>query len=309
MTVAAEKTIVRESFAMLADAARHKPANRLAVERIEYVTTAQLVRDTIGMIARLPASIDGVVGMARSGLIPASVIAAHLHLPLYATACGEVASCGHGARLSPGDRRHRHLLLLDDTTMSGAQMTRALPWVKSAFPGCRVTPAAVYPTPQSRGVVAEFARELPPPHLLEWNLFNSGYVNVMVTDLDGIICEECPAAADDDGPAYGFFLENARPIQLPRRAPVYAIVTARLDKYRPQTEAWLRRWGVRYDKLVMWPEDDARGRWSVPGRVAAFKGAYYRLCGASLMVESDPIQAAWIRKVSGKLVLCPKEWR
>jgi hypothetical protein len=45
------------------------------------------------------------------------------------------------------------------------------------------------------------------------------------------------------GPRYENFLVNARPKFLPRKYHVKLICTARLEKWRPQTEEWLRRHG------------------------------------------------------------------
>jgi uncharacterized HAD superfamily protein len=129
----------------------------------------------------------------------------------------------------------------------------------------------------------------------------------MVTDMDGVLCEDCPPGCDDDGPLYAEFLRTARPFHLPRRQPVGAIITARLEKYRDQTEAWLARHRVQYEQLVMWDSTDAPGRWDPPMRIPAWKAAFFEVSRALLFVESDPRQAQAIRQLTGKPVVCTNE--
>jgi len=108
------------------------------------------------------------------------------------------------------------------------------------------------------------------------------------TDFNGILCDERTGAS----------------LQLPRRRPVLAIVTARPAKARGDTEAWLAAWGVRYQHLVLgpWPswndlpDAEGIGRWKA--------GEYLRL-GTAPFVESDPAQARILPAHSGRPVLCP----
>ena len=120
-------------------------------------------------------------------------------------------------------------------------------------------------------------------------------------DFDGILCEDCSAEDDDDGSRYVRFLETAKPKYLVRSCEIPLIVTARLEKYRALTEAWLRRWGVRCRELVMGP-------WAERSRaydIGQFKGQVYRDSAATIFVESCPAQARTIAEVSGKRVICP----
>ena len=105
--------------------------------------------------------------------------------------------------------------------------------------------AAVYVNPSAIAKPDVWVHDLPWPHLLEWNLFNSVLLDSFAIDFDGILCHDCPPADDDDGERYLAWMENARPLHLVRKSPVKLIITARLEKYRPQTLAWMERWGVR----------------------------------------------------------------
>jgi uncharacterized HAD superfamily protein len=149
-------------------------------------------------------------------------------------------------------------------------------------------------------------------HYLEWNLFNCGHVDPalgcgLASDLDGIFCPDIAAEDDDDGPRYLAAIRNALPIQRPNRRPVPVIVTARLEKYRSETEAWFRRVGIRWQRLVMGPWQSLRERnqgW--PGNVIQLKSEAYLASGFNLFVESDPFLARRIHERTSKPVLCPQ---
>ncbi|MCR4414632.1 MAG: phosphoribosyltransferase domain-containing protein, partial [Thermoguttaceae bacterium] len=117
-------------------------ARAVVLPETEYITTARLVTDTETLLGRLPPDIDAVVGIARSGLLPASVLACRLHVPLWSTGSGHpsaVVAAGGGIRMADGLaggqwRSPRHVLLCDDTAWSGHAMRTWLPVVRSAFP-------------------------------------------------------------------------------------------------------------------------------------------------------------------------------
>jgi hypothetical protein len=140
-------------------------------------------------------------------------------------------------------------------------------------------------------------------HYLEWNWQNAGHGAACGFDFDGVLCHDCPPEDDDDGPRYARFLAGARPLYLPRRLPVPLIVTARHEKYRAPTEDWLRRHGVRWDRLVMRDFAIDPTRWA--DHVAEFKAYHLDRSTCILMAESDPAQAATINRITRKPVLCP----
>ena len=156
-----------------------------------------------------------------------------------------------------------------------------------------------------------WAIDLSWPHLLEWNLFNSVLSPCLAMDFDGIICHDCRADQDDDGPRYRDFLQNAVHKYLPRRLPVPLIVTARLEKYRGETEVWLRQHGVQWEQLVMHPAGTLRER--NQDDIAAFKARHFAdwasktvpAPGPFVFAESDDRQASRIAQLSGRMVVCP----
>ena len=277
----------------------------------DFITTEQLVADTLSLIPRLPPDVTMVVGSARSGLIPASLVAMMLHLPItiVRNRQKDFVPAGHGWRLLQGaPTTQGKILVIDDTTMTGNSLLR-MKQILEGMPGEKIY-ASVYCNPAAVNKPDLWAVDLPWPHLLQWNLPNSVLLDSFALDFDGILCEDCLPADDDDGLRYERFLQDARPLYLVRKKPITLIVTARLEKYRPQTMAWMDRWGISAKKLVMGPWADIEDRRR--DDIAAWKAESLKRffstrdrISPKFFIESDPKQAQRIAELTGRLVVCP----
>jgi adenine/guanine phosphoribosyltransferase-like PRPP-binding protein len=276
-----------------------------------YVTVEDLARDTLTLVPHLPRDITRVVGSARGGLVPATLLSEMLHVPLTVVRnrLGDYIPASHGWRLLEGAPKHQGTtLVIDDTTMTGNSLLRIKQLLKT-MPGAKLF-AAVYVNPAAVNKPDLWVRDLPWPHLLEWNLFNSVLLDSFALDFDGIVCHDCPVADDDDGPRYERWMREVRPIHLVRKHPIRLVVTARLEKYRPQTLEWMQRWGVRAKKLVMgpWPTIADRRRVDIAAWKAEQLDRFLRKRGGippKMFIESDPQQAKRIAELTGGLVVCP----
>jgi orotate phosphoribosyltransferase len=272
-----------------------------------YVTATDLARDTEKMIGMMPKRPDVVVGIARSGLLPATQMAATFHSALYATSPAGLALCGHGARFHYDSAKPSVVAIVDDTTHSGRQMKLAAEKVYRKFPQAELIRCVVYAHPRSLTEVDVASVIYPGWHYLEWNLFNAGHAAFMATDMDGVLCDDFTVAEcvdeDGDGQRYLAAMANRHPRQIPCRAPLQAIITSRLERYRSQTEEWLEKWKIKYKNLIMGPWATTQERHGQQGRWKAEQ--YALLTDANLFVESDPRQANEIVLMSNKPVLCP----
>lgn len=286
-------------------------------ERFEWMSVRRLAEDTRLLVGKLPASVAGVAGVPRSGMIPAALLATLLHVPLFEVQpSGRLRRLGNGARgndLGFAGDRSGIIAIVDDTVYTGRAMHR----VRSMLQDRRAVFAAVYARREAFRAVDVFARELPSPHLLEWNLFNSGQFagragnpvlhGGFAVDFDGILCEEPSVGDADTSPAaaaYEKWLRTARPLYLPRSLPVKLIATFRLERWRAETEAWLRRWGIRWERLVMHPAGSVAER-SRAWNAACHKGRPFLESGCSFFVESDVNQAREIFEYTRRPVICP----
>ncbi len=274
---------------------------------MNFCTVADMQRDIHLNRHRLPGDIDAVIGIPRSGMLAASMIALALNKPL-----GDLDGFIEGRMLSSGSTRRtadleraidgfRHVLIVDDSSRTGSAMIEARSKLAAMGQRMNLSYAVIYGAPNMPDVVDISLRTIPEPRVFEWNVMHHPILADACLDIDGVLCLDPEPAQNDDGEAYVAFLNEAAPLHLPSRR-VGALVTSRLEKYRPQTEAWLARHGIVYDRLMMLdlPDAETRRRLGAHGR---FKGEYYRDCRASLFIESEYPQAQKIAGISGKPVL------
>ena len=276
------------------------------IAEYSYLTTAQLAADSVRLCTMLPPTIDAIVGVSRSGLLPASIVATHLHLPMYSVSPSKgVLHLGTGLRIEGNDpdRRPEHIVVIDDTVSRGGAMRRVLPIVERAFADCTIATACVYVHPMGVRIPDYHVEVLPGAHYLEWNWANAIHAEYCGFDFDGILCRDCTHDENDDGPRYRQFLRTATPLFLPRRASIPLIVTARHERYRAETVAWLSRHRVTCQNLVMRTFDVDPGQWVE--EIADFKAREYIASVCQLFAESEPEQAVRIANRSGRPVLCP----
>lgn len=267
-----------------------------------YVTWQRFEADILRLFRMLPWPISGVIGCPRSGMFAASKIALLAGVPLWSAWRDRAPQpLGRGLRVADAKALNRAgpLVLIEDSVNTGHSLQAHL----GNCPEGTIS-AAVYTNDRAEFRPQLSAWILPMPHFFEWHLVGSNLATATLWDMDGVICEDCPADCDDDGPKYAKWLDTVEPKTLPRLYPVGAIVTARLDKYRAETEAWLKRHGVLYNRLIMGPWRDIaqRHREYDPRR---YKGGQYRkMPGAILFVESCPTQARMIWEEVQRPVAC-----
>jgi hypoxanthine phosphoribosyltransferase len=276
-----------------------------------WITAAQFANDVKAFASAVPNDITAIAGVARSGLSAATMLSMYLHLPLLAIrqTLNDVIEAGNGWRLGGSShiKPQGKVLIVDDTCMTGNSFRQVLPIMR----GWNAVTAAIYCNPAAALKPDMWHVELKWPHMLEWNIFNSVLSPNMALDFDGVLCHDPSREQDDDGPRYLDFIRNARPLYLPRKAPVPLIVTARVERYRAETEDWLRRHGVQWNRLVMHPAATTRERerHSMADYKAQHFGAwakFHRPRPAPLMfVESDPRQARLIHERTGQMTVCP----
>ncbi len=273
-----------------------------------YESVAQLAADIRENIHAVPRDVDLVVGIPRSGMIPAYLIGLYVNrLVTDLETFLANGNAGHGGTRAVGASvaepwAAKHVLLVDDSISSGGSMRRCLERIRATpFQGRITTCAAIALPSMTAGVDIHF-REMPRPRVFEWNLFHHPEVPNSCFDMDGILCVDPTVHENDDGPRYREFLSAARPLFAPT-VKIGHIVSARLEKYRDLTESWLERHGIGYGKLhlIDLPSGEERRRL---GAHSTHKAKVYKDTGAFLFYESDPEQARDIAQVSGKPVLC-----
>lgn len=287
------------------------------IVKARFITSSQLQEDIKILLTKIPSDITAIAGVARSGLSVATMLAMYLHLPMIIIRQGinDVVDAGNGWRL--GGEKHilskrSKVLIVDDTVMTGRSLKSIHELAKKEFDEYLF--AAVYVNPLSSYKPDFYAVDLPWPHILEWNVFNSVLSSSSAMDFDGILCHDCLLEDDDDGDRYLRFLEEAKPLYIPRKNRIPLIITARLDKYKEPTIQWLERYGIKFDRLVMHPAKSLRERQK--DDIAAYKAKHFQVwldtneqwIKPSIFFESDDIQAKRIGSmvIGDRLIICPK---
>jgi orotate phosphoribosyltransferase len=241
-------------------------------------------------------------------MIPASLLALHLHVPI-ATVSGYLDEriLDSGPRLGAHQRFSLNdanvtVLVVDDSVYSGRQMNEVKGRIQARGIQNNVLFAAPYVAPGTEEFVDYYCESIPQPRVFEWNVMHHEILSEACVDIDGVLCRDPTSTENDDGSAYQTFINTVEPLFQPRK-PIRALVTCRLDKYRAPTEAWLDRCGIEYDQLIMmdYPTMKARRKAS---RHAEYKAKAYRETKAKLFVESSPHQAMRIAREAGMPVYC-----
>ena len=251
---------------------------------------------------------DLVVGVPRSGMLPATLLALQLNLPL----CDlqslledrPIASNSTRRKRSnlSSPRQARHALVVDDSILSGQTMVEVRESLAAAgFE--RFSTCAVYATKQSNKLVDIAFEEVARPRIFEWNVMHHKTLATACVDIDGVLCADPTPAQNDGGTNYLEFMRSTTPLLRPTLS-IARLVTNRLEKYRSHTVEWLEKHGVEYDHLHMLDLPDEETRRRLKPYISYKSDVYMSDRDMQLFIESDPVQADGIAHATGRPVLC-----
>ena len=263
------------------------PPKRIS-RTVQYVTNSNLVESTIDSLNEIP-KIKAVVGMPKSGMCTAAIIADQNNVPLLhmsSDIAKKINNCNAKGDKSP-------ILFVDDTICTGTSMANVKRTLLKQVPDETFLFFANYCTHRQRDKADIITAILREPHLLEWNLFNSTLTSRVMLDLDGVLSPDVPMVINSNEDYYIEYIANARPIvsHLPRLFPCLGFCTGRLEQYRDVTEKWLLINGVRYEDLFMFGgtlEERDSDHNMVVGK---FKAKVIAGLDVEIFVESDDEQA------------------
>lgn len=267
---------------------------------------------------KLPRKYELVVGIPRSGMIPASMLSLYLHTQLASLdefcegKAMESGSTRKGTTLGLPFSQIKHVLVVDDSIWSGQSIRNAKRLINQSVArqhsGMSIDYCAVYSKSGNDPDIDFSFETVPTPRRFQWNfLHQARYCRDSLFDIDGVVCRDPTAQENDDGPRYLNFITTVKP-KISISFPVGGFVSSRLEKYRHETEAWLHRNGFVYNRLFMLnlPSKEARIKQRAH---APFKAAIYKNRPETLFVESDVNQAEAIARLTGKDVLCTDTMR
>jgi uncharacterized HAD superfamily protein/hypoxanthine phosphoribosyltransferase len=276
---------------------------------MNYRSVADLNDTIMRNFHRLPNDVDLVVGIPRSGLLPANLLGLIANIPVTdIDRFIEGKTYGFGstkqwAGLQSDPALRRRVLVIDDSIDTGTSMRDARQKIRERVGGdTPILFAAVYGTRDCHEEVDLVLETVPQPRIFQWNLLHHKILNQSCVDIDGVLCVDPTDEQNDDGSAYEQFLSNAIPLLRVTQKVGY-LVTSRLEKYRRHTEDWLSANRVEYGELIMLDLPSAKERRRL-GVHASFKADFYKSSDATLFIESEPLQAVDIARRSAKPVFC-----
>jgi uncharacterized HAD superfamily protein/hypoxanthine phosphoribosyltransferase len=277
-------------------------------ESINTRTVRELDKSIRANLHRLPDDIGLVVGVPRSGMIPAGLIATYLNVPLADINGLLDGSLGYsGFRNNSIEiQKRKKILIVDDSISTGKEMRRVRSLIKDKnINEDNIRYLAIFGASLTHELCDYVFESVPFPRIFSWNAVNSWIVATSCVDIDGLLCPDPTQQENDDGKNYINFLKNA-PLLYSCRFKIKHLVTARLEKYRSITEEWLQSKGIQYDNLHMANLDSAKIRSKKGGEFHVKHKAYYysKLDDTILFLESAKWQAQLIAEKAAKPVFC-----
>jgi uncharacterized HAD superfamily protein len=266
------------------------------------------IRDLNNIILKklsiIPRDFDLIVGVPRSGMLPANLLSLYLNRPytdIHSFMNGHIYKAG--ARGQFFDiKQFKKILVVDDSVASGAALQECKENLKELSSQFDIKYCAVYVIPGKEKTVDYYFETVPLPRYFQWNILNHTTLEKACFDIDGVLCADPLPEQNDDGEKYIDFILNAPPLFIPG-SKIGTIVTSRLEKYRKETEHWLKANNVKYNDLVMLDLPDMAARQKANNH-GGHKAKAYMAKPYVLFVESELNQAIQINKIAKKPVLC-----
>lgn len=278
----------------------------MVISKMEFRSFSDLNESVRSFATNFNEDIDLIVGIPRSGMLVANLLALYLELPMT-----DVDGLCHERIIDAGRRFDGGLkdfseidrvLVVDDSVNSGRQMTEARKEISRHHLPFEIEYGAIYISLGGNQYIDYWEEVVLQPRLFEWNIMHHPGMEKWCVDIDGVLCRDPSSQENDDGERYREFITTVNPRFLPSKK-IGWLVTCRLERYREETEAWLDRHGIEYGKLIMMdlPSKESRQK---AGNHAQYKADVYESTGATLFIESSHRQAEEIAAQTGKPAYC-----
>ncbi len=276
---------------------------------MNFKTIADLNQTIKNNLYKIPADVDLIVGIPRSGMLPATILGLYLNIPItdIDSFCKwEIYTCWNTKKQNfiKNIKDVKKILVIEDSSNTWTSIENAkLKILKYSKYYDRCIFWAIYVTSSSKKHIDLFFEICSQPRIFEWNYIHHDYCKNMCFDIDWVLCEDPTEEQNDDWPTYLDFICKAKQKFKPT-AQIWCLVTTRLEKYRAETELRLKNHNINYWKLIMLdlPTKEERIKLNMHWK---FKGwIYKKQKNSHLFIESSYKQALEIAKISKKPVFC-----
>lgn len=266
---------------------------------MNYRTINELNTLILNNLYKLPSNIDLIIGIPRSGLMVANIIALYLNKRISTPELfANNIIIANGISRPLDNNEIKTVLVVDDSCNTGRSINT---FKKNTNNDINYIYLAAYTTSIGKQFLDIYFEILEQPRIFQWNIMNSWINTNSVYDMDGVLCEN--PKIDDDGKLYINEIKNAKP-KFITKYKIGIICTCRLEKYRNITEEWLNQHNVSYNKLLMMPYNTKEERVR-EHRYGIFKGEIFANSPYNIFFESDYHQANIIKYINpNKQVFC-----
>ena len=272
---------------------------------MNYRNISDLNKIILKRLSIIPRDIDLIVGVPRSGMMPANLLALYLNKPytdLHSFINGYIYKAGARAQFFDENSGRKNILVVDDSVASGRALAEVKDLLKDHSSRYNIKYCVIYMSPGREKSVDYYFENVALPRYFQWNIMNHTSLEKACFDIDGVLCEDPRPDQNDDGEKYTDFILNAPPLYIPG-SKIGSIVTSRLEKYRKETETWLQKYNIKYNELIMLDLPDMKARQQANNH-GTHKANAYNSKPYILFVESELGQAREINRLTKKPVFC-----
>lgn len=270
----------------------------LTGRRLRFVSFHRMVTWTNDWIRCLPDRYDLIVGIPRSGLLVANIIASKLGKPLTTPEDLRQGRMWMTGRSVQPYVESDKILLVEDRVTKGRELYRTLD-ILQQHGDFKITTASLMVADEAKSLVDVYYTVVPDPVLFEWNLVHAKK-GALATDLEGVLCHGPPKGLDSDEAAYVKWMRNAMPYLVPLYE-IDAIVSSRPERYRFETESWLAKHRVSYKQLIL---RDIPSMHDGRGKIASYKAEALLSVKPDLYWEGHVKDAKEVYETTGIPTLC-----
>jgi hypoxanthine phosphoribosyltransferase len=249
----------------------------------------------------LPKDFDCIIGIPRNGLMIASVLASKMGKPLSTTDDFARGIVWYSKDVEK-PTNYQKVLLVEDAVNEGRSMQRDYDSLRKLCPDLIIKRASLFAKGNSTSWLDYYylSQSLGP---MEWNLLTSmsAIYGKVAVEMDGVLCQDCFINDTQEPEKYVTWLSSVEPLLLPAY-PIEAIITSRIERYRPATELWLKLHNVKYNKLIMFNAEQPEEK--TFKNVAHFKANNAINVGAKWFWESSFSIAKEIARLTQIPVYC-----
>jgi len=263
--------------------------------KTNFVSNHEMISMVDEWVSKFDKQYDLIIGIPRSGLLIAALVATKLARPL------GTPEGNYWLSKSIQPREVKNILLIDDCVTTGNSLNSASDLIRAKYPNAAIYKGVLFAQNNNTFMVDTYYKVAKGPQIYQWNLMHCK-IGPTGFDMDGVLCSECPN--DSDEWAYEYFLNTASPYLIPEYEIDY-IITSRLEKYRPQTEKWLKDHNVKYKKLIMWDLPDK----SMRDGAGTYKSRIIKDLDIALFLESNLQEAEEIWNKTKVWCLCTNQMK